>query len=62
LAHITRRDGVEFLDIADQVNFKASVEVFPFEALQEVFIRVKNGKVNGNAVIQIAEDEKNDPT
>jgi len=59
LAHITRRDGIEFLNIADQVNLKASVEVFPFEELQEVFIRVKNGKVNGNAVIQIAEDEKN---
>lgn len=41
---------------------KASVEVFPFEELQEVFIRVKNGMVNGNAVIKIAEDEENDPT
>jgi len=57
LAHITRRDGNEFLDIADQINLKASVEVFPFEDLQEVFIHVKHGKVKGNAVIKITDDE-----
>jgi len=35
---------------------KASIEVFPFDNLPEVLIQVKNGKVNGNAVIQIAEE------
>jgi propanol-preferring alcohol dehydrogenase len=56
LAHITRRDGVEFLDIANQANLKASIEVFPFDELPEALIRVKQGNVKGNAVIQIAED------
>jgi propanol-preferring alcohol dehydrogenase len=54
LAHITRRDGVEFLKIADQETFQAPIEVFPFPDLQEVLIQVKHGKVNGNAVIKIA--------
>ena len=57
LAHITRKDCVEFLQLANEINFKASIEVFPFEDLQEALIRVKHGKVNGNAVIQIARDE-----
>jgi propanol-preferring alcohol dehydrogenase len=57
LAHITRRDGIEFLNIADSANLKAPIEVFPFNDLQEVLIQVKHGNVNGNAVIQIAEDE-----
>jgi hypothetical protein len=36
---------------------KASIEVSPFEELAEALIRIKHGKVNGNAVIQIAENE-----
>lgn len=57
LAHITRKDAVEFLQLANEINLRASIEVFPFEDLQEALIRVKHGKVNGNAVIQIARDE-----
>jgi len=56
LAHITKRDGVEFLDIANQANLKTSIEVFPFDELPDVLIRVKQGKIKGNAVIQIAEE------
>jgi len=57
LAHIARKDCVEFLQLTNEINLKASIEVFPFENLPEVLIRVKHGNVNGNAVIQIAEDE-----
>jgi propanol-preferring alcohol dehydrogenase len=57
LAHITRNDCIEFLQLANNINLKASIEVFAFEDLQEALICVKDGKVNGNAVIQIADDE-----
>ena len=57
LAHITRYDCVEFLQLANEINLMAPVEVFPFEDLQQALIKVKHGKVNGNAVIQIAKDE-----
>jgi propanol-preferring alcohol dehydrogenase len=53
LANITRKDGVEFLQLANELNLKTFIEVFPFEDLQEALIRVKDGKVNGNAVIRI---------
>jgi len=51
-----KRDGLEFLDIANQVNLQAPIEIFPFDELSEVLIQVKHGKVNGNAVIQIAKE------
>lgn len=57
LAHISRRDCTEFLEMANEIKLKTAIEVFPFEELQEVLIKVKNGGVNGNAVIQISEDE-----
>ena len=57
LAHITRKDAIEFLQLSNEINFKTSTEVFPFEDLQKALIRVKQGVVNGNAVIQIAKDE-----
>jgi propanol-preferring alcohol dehydrogenase len=56
LAHITKKDGVEFLNIANQANLKAPIEVFPFDELSDILIRVKQGKVKGNAVIKIAEE------
>jgi len=33
LAHISRKDGVEFLQLANDINMKASIEVFPFDNL-----------------------------
>jgi len=57
LAHIARKDAVEFLQLANKITLKTAIEVFPFEDLQEALIRVKHGKVNGNAVIQIAKYE-----
>jgi len=62
LAHITREDCNEFLQLANNINLKASIEVFAFKDLQEALICVKDGKVNGNAVIQIADDESIYPT
>ena len=54
LANISRKDGLEFLKIADEINIKTKVEVFDFDELPEVLIKVKQGKVAGNAVIKIA--------
>jgi len=56
LANITRKDGLEFLEIADKINLKASIEIFEFNDLPEALIRVKHGRINGNAVIQIADE------
>ncbi len=53
LANISRRDGVEFLHLAERAGFKSRFETFGFDDLPEVMIRVKDGKVKGNAVIWI---------
>ena len=56
LAHITKKDGVDFLDLANRINLKSPIQVFPFDELLDVMIWVKQGKIMGNAVIQITEN------
>lgn len=55
LANISRKDGIEFLQIADEINIKTTLETFDFDQLPEILIKAKQGKVNGNAVIKIGE-------
>jgi propanol-preferring alcohol dehydrogenase len=52
LAHITRKDAREFLELSEYLSFLAPKTVFSFEDLPEVFQKVKNGKILGNAVIE----------
>ena len=54
LANISRKDGIEFLQIADEINIKTKLETFDFDELPETLIRAKHGKVSGNAVIKVA--------
>lgn len=58
LAHITRKDAIEFLQLANKITLKVPIEVFSFENLPEALIQVEHGNVNGNAVIQITENEE----
>ncbi len=55
LANISRKDGIEFLKIADEINIKTKIATFDFNELPQALIRVKQGKVNGNAVIRVTE-------
>lgn len=55
LANVTRQDGVEFLRIAERIQIKTEIEVFPFEKLQDALVLTKNGKVRGNAVVKLAD-------
>lgn len=57
LAHITRKDAIEFLELSREINLTIPFEVFSFKDLPEALIRVKQGRINGNAVIQITDDE-----
>jgi len=51
LAHITRKDGNELIEMAMKKRFETRVECFDFEDLQEAMIKVSKGEVNGNAVV-----------
>ena len=54
MAHISRDDGGEFLRIAGEIKIKAQIETFPFEKLAHILPLVKQGKIRGNALINIA--------
>jgi alcohol dehydrogenase, propanol-preferring len=51
VANLTRRDGEEFLKIAPRVPVKTETETFPLEQANEALSRLREGKLNGAAVL-----------
>jgi propanol-preferring alcohol dehydrogenase len=57
VANLTRRDGVEFLALAPKVPVRTEVETFPLARANEALARVRDGRINGAAVLVM--DRKN---
>jgi alcohol dehydrogenase, propanol-preferring len=53
VANLTRRDGEELLAIAPKVPVATEVEVFPLERANEALARLRDGKLQGAAVLRI---------
>lgn len=51
VANLTRRDGEEFLEIAPKVPVQTSVEAFPLERANEALERLRQGRVEGAAIL-----------
>jgi propanol-preferring alcohol dehydrogenase len=51
VANLTRRDGEEFLRLAPQVPVRTAVETFPLAQANEALARVREGRINGAAVL-----------
>ena len=51
----TRMDLEEALAFAAESKVKATIETQPLESINDVFARLKNGRVNGRIVLDIAE-------
>jgi len=51
VANLTRKDGEEFFNIAPKVPVKTEVETFTLEQANEALEKVRNGKINGAAVL-----------
>jgi propanol-preferring alcohol dehydrogenase len=51
VANLTRRDGEEFLRLAPQVPVRTAVETFPLAEANEALARVREGRINGAAVL-----------
>jgi propanol-preferring alcohol dehydrogenase len=49
----TRKDLEEALAFAAEGKVKASIELLPLESINDVFSRLKRGKVNGRIVLKI---------
>lgn len=53
VANNTREDGVEFLREAASIPIKTSIQIFPFEEVNQALIALKNDAVKGAAVIKM---------
>lgn len=53
VANLTRRDGIEFLDMAPKVPVKTEIEIFRLEEANEALNRLREGKISGAAVLTI---------
>ncbi len=51
VANLTRKDGEEFFNIAPKVPVKTEVETFALEQANGALEKVRNGKINGAAVL-----------
>ena len=53
VANLTRQDGEELMKIAPQVPVKTEVQTFPLEQANEALLRLREGKIQGAAVLTI---------
>jgi propanol-preferring alcohol dehydrogenase len=51
VANLTRADALAFLELAAVVPIRTSVELFPLEQANEALLRLREGHVNGAAVL-----------
>jgi alcohol dehydrogenase, propanol-preferring len=51
VANLTRRDALEFLQLAPQVPIKTHVEAMPLAQANEALRRLRQGEINGAAVL-----------
>jgi alcohol dehydrogenase, propanol-preferring len=54
VANLTRRDGVEFIDLARRAGVRTHVVPFPLESANVALAALRDGKLTGAAVLQIA--------
>ncbi len=55
VANSERRDGEELLALAEEIPIKTEVEEYPLAEVNEVLMRLKEGKVQGGAVLMVSE-------
>ena len=55
VANLTRRDGQEFMAIAERAPIETSVETFPLESANQALDHLRRGQVRGAAVLHVAE-------
>jgi len=55
VANLTRQDGEEFLTIAPQVPVKTKVQVFPLDQANDALNPLRQGQIQGAAVLVMPE-------
>jgi alcohol dehydrogenase, propanol-preferring len=54
VANLTRRDGLELLDLAYRVPVRTSIQTFPLEQANEALDQLRAGRIEGAAVLTMA--------
>jgi len=54
VANLTRRDAEEFLELAPLIPVETHVEVHPLDDANEALARLREGRIRGAAVLQVA--------
>ena len=57
----TRKDLAEALEFAAEGKVRATIETLPLDSINDVFDRLKHGKVNGRVVLDFAKDAVHEP-
>jgi propanol-preferring alcohol dehydrogenase len=57
VANLTRQDGEEFLAVAPQVPVQTDVQVYPLAEANTALEDLRNGKLQGAAVLRIAAEQ-----
>lgn len=55
VANSTRQDVLDFLQVAAEIPLKPETELFPLEQANEALLRLKQGQINGAAVLEVKE-------
>jgi propanol-preferring alcohol dehydrogenase len=59
VANLTRRDGEELLQLVPEVPVKTDIVEFPLEEANEALNRLRDGRIEGAAVLKVAAEEGN---
>jgi propanol-preferring alcohol dehydrogenase len=51
VANLTRRDGLEFLELAAGLSLRSQTTTFPLEAANEALAALRDGTLTGAAVL-----------
>jgi alcohol dehydrogenase, propanol-preferring len=58
VANLTRRDGLEFFELAPKVPVRTHVEAFPLADANVALRRLRTGEIRGAAVLAVGEEER----
>jgi propanol-preferring alcohol dehydrogenase len=54
VANVTRRDVIEFLELASKIPIKPEVREYPLEEANRALVELKRGKIRGAKVLKVA--------
>jgi alcohol dehydrogenase, propanol-preferring len=54
VANLTRKDGHDFITLSEEIHIQATVEAYPLEKANEALAAIRDGTLEGSAVLTIS--------